>query len=518
MKRIRISWKIVLLTFSVLVVLLGSLALWMDITIKSMMRIRPSLSSTNDIDYGFTYFFRNNEHSTFTFYVDIPRPISFSSWNRNLSGFNELIIQNDKGNQVAKWKIRNNEQHSEFLEKGNYTMVTKFNYSFLGGCIVAMNYILLKTPLLDTDLDGLPDKTEEEYGTDILKQDSDLDNLTDYEEIRKYLTNPLDSDSDGDGISDSDWDERREYTYSIQAIVDLRSPFSLEEMQDFYQDVRIIKKPSNDVTRFEVILYPEAREILNPALFKPKSTKYTTPTFTKNYSTAIQDKLRVLIENSATDLEAALRIISYLKKETRYIAIDETLGYSTDLPLNFSMYLTSEGELIKKGLGEISHTSMAEIEKHVLFANSMFEYGIHGACGSKSTLRGAMLRSVGLEEKTIFTIPLLYYFENDSTEVKLKDQYWNDKYVSIPKDKPIGADHFFNIVKIGARWIRIDNTIMNGANIHGGNALCIKILEQHDILEDDFTDYWSNDWLERRPYKYISIIEQEAQKIWDGGN
>jgi hypothetical protein len=123
-----------------------------------------------------------------------------------------------------------------------------------------------------------------------------------------------------------------------------------------------------------------------------------------------------------------------------------------------------------------------------------------------------MLRSVGLEEKIIVTIPLLYFYENDGTEVKLKDQYWDETFVSIPKDETSAADHFFNMVKIGARWIRVDYTIMNGANIFNKNSLYIKILEQHEILEDDFTQYWTYEtWRKKRPYKYVSIIEQEAR-------
>jgi len=381
----------------------------------------------------------------------------------------------------------------------------------MGSCIVAVNYMTSKTSLPDTDLDGLPDKTEREYKTNPTKQDTDADGLTDYEEIQKYLTNPLEADSDGDGISDFDWNERREYTYSIQAIVDLRPPFTLEEMQDFYQDVQILEELADDVTRFEVVLYPEDREIVNPAPFKPTNNEYTAPTLTKNYSAVMQNELGDLVKEASTDLEATLKILRYFPEKTRYIEIDNDLGYSTDLPLNFSMHLTPEGELIKKGLGEPSHIPMEEIEKHVLFADSMFEYGTHGACGSTSTLRGAMLRSVGLEEKMIVTIPLLYFYENDRTEVKLKDQYWDKMVASIPKDETSAADHFFNMVKIGTRWIRADYTIMNGANIFNKNSLYIKILEQHEILEDDFTRYWTYEtWREKRPYKYVSIIEQEA--------
>jgi hypothetical protein len=478
---------------------------------KSYDQVRPSISDTHDRDYGFTYPFRNDEAATFSFYVDTPRAIAFSTWARNLWGYNEIMIQNDKGDEVARWKIKHKAQHSAFLEEGDYTLVTKFNHSFMGSCIVAVRVMASKTPLLDTDLDGLPDKTEAEYGTAIAKQDTDADGLSDYEEIRKYRTNPLESDSDGDGIGDADWDERREYTYSIQAIVDLRPPFTLEAMQDFYQDVRIVKALDDDVTRLEVILYPEAREIINPAPFAPKTSPYTAPTFTKNYTPAMQKELGALVEDAATDLAATRQILRYFRKHTRYIGLVDDLGYATDLPLNFGMHLTAEGDLIKKGLGDPSHTPMDEIEKHVLFADTMFEYGTHGACGSTSTLRGAMLRAVGLEEKTIVTIPLLYFYENDGTNVALKDRYWDERFVAIPQDETAAADHFFNMVKIGARWIRVDYEIMNGAHISNGNALYIKILEQHEILEDDFTQYWTYEtWREKRPYTYVSILEQEA--------
>ena len=512
MKRITRHWKIILIALALPVILLIGLNLWMVMTMKSFEQVRPSISSKSDMEKGFSYPSRNSEHPTFSFYVDNPGEMAFSGWERNLWGYNEIIIQDDAGSEVVRWRIRGNEEHAEFLNEGNYMLVTKFNNSLFGACIVAVNFMLSKVTLPDTDLDGLPDEIELAYKTDIGNQDTDTDGLTDYEEIRKYLTDPIESDSDGDGIDDSDWDERREYTYSIQAIVDLRPPFTLEEMQDFYQDVRMIEELGDDYTRFEVILYPKVREIINPAPFDPKDNQYTAPTFTKNYSAAMQDQLGDLVKDALTDLEATLRIIRYLRAETRTIEIDKDLGYSTDLPLDFCMHLNPEGELIKKGLGEISHTSMEEIESYVLFADSMFERGTRGACGSTSILRGAMLRSVGLEEKLIFTIPMLYFYENDGTKVKIKDEYRDEEYTMLPKGIPAIVDHFFNMVRIGTRWIRVDHAIMNGTNIYNKQGLYLKLLEQHEILEDDFTQYWNDEttWCEKRPYKYVSIIEQEA--------
>src|SRR5699024_7507015 len=54
----------------------------------------------------------------------------------------------------------------------------------------------------DFDKDGLSNLKETDIGTNPALVDSDGDNLTDYEEIYKYKTDPLLIDSDSDGASD----------------------------------------------------------------------------------------------------------------------------------------------------------------------------------------------------------------------------------------------------------------------------------------------------------------------------
>jgi hypothetical protein len=59
-------------------------------------------------------------------------------------------------------------------------------------------------PRGDSDGDGIGNTDEDFYGTDKHKVDTDDDGLNDYDELFKYLTNPLEADSDFDGISDYD--------------------------------------------------------------------------------------------------------------------------------------------------------------------------------------------------------------------------------------------------------------------------------------------------------------------------
>jgi hypothetical protein len=85
--------------------------------------------------------------------------------------------------------------------------------------------------------------------------DSDGDGLSDFQEIHKYQTNAQKKDSDGDGSPDSDWHERREYTYSVRSVVKIMRPCNLEAINDDYQDARVLSE-TKDYVELEVIHYP----------------------------------------------------------------------------------------------------------------------------------------------------------------------------------------------------------------------------------------------------------------------
>jgi len=56
----------------------------------------------------------------------------------------------------------------------------------------------------DADNDGLNNAEEAVWGTDPLVTDTDIDGLTDGQEVNTYSTDPTDSDSDNDGLTDGD--------------------------------------------------------------------------------------------------------------------------------------------------------------------------------------------------------------------------------------------------------------------------------------------------------------------------
>jgi len=56
---------------------------------------------------------------------------------------------------------------------------------------------------IDSDNDGLIDTGEDGVGTNKNSADTDADGVSDFDEIKKWKTNPLNSDTDGDNYLDS---------------------------------------------------------------------------------------------------------------------------------------------------------------------------------------------------------------------------------------------------------------------------------------------------------------------------
>lgn len=362
----------------------------------------------------------------------------------------------------------------------------------------------------DADQDGLPDGLELELGTASDRPDTDEDGLSDYLEVRKYRTDPLLPDSDGDGAPDYEWAERREYAYTIQAVLLLRPPFRIPNMNDFYQDARVLETLSDNVTKVEVVLYPEAEAMINPAPYRPELSAAhpdTAPTYTKNYSAAMQASVRQLTKDATTDAQATVRILQQFDK-FKTLRPMEDLGYQSALPIHFSIFRDANGQIVERGLAEVTGDySLDEVKARDLFADSMYQLGVHGACSSSASLRGAMLRAAGLPERTILTIPLIYYYQSDQTEIRLKDEL-NIGYPNVTGN--LIADHFFHEVLLGNQWVRVDYGVDTGILVFGQKPY-LKLLTCADQTDFDFTQYWNFDtWQTKRPYQYVSVIEQAA--------
>ncbi|MBN2170471.1 MAG: transglutaminase domain-containing protein [Candidatus Krumholzibacteriota bacterium] len=360
-------------------------------------------------------------------------------------------------------------------------------------------------PLADADGDGLPDAVERDRGTDPHRSDTDGDGLDDYLEIHKHGTDPLRADSDGDGLPDACWEERAEYAPAILAVLDLRPPFDLEAMNDFHQDARALEGLDGDVTRVAVRLYPAARHLLNPAPYAPDTSEATRPTYAKDWTEAMRRAARARADGAPTDLAALLAVLPMVR-EHRHLDLVADLGLDTDLPVHFHVHRDAAGAVRDAPFPASATHAKAEVLASVLFASGMFEGQTRGDCGSTSILRGALLRAAGLPERTILTIPLIYWYEGEDPRVELPEA-WIRGWIALPDSGGVWiADHFFNEVRIGRRWVRVDGTIRNDVMMWGDRP-GVKIAAVDDPTELDLRRFWRYEtWREARPYRLVSAV------------
>lgn len=119
-----------------------------------------------------------------------------------------------------------------------------------------------KLGIIDKDGDGVSLITEREQGTSDGLEDSDGDEVSDYEEIHFWLTDPTKSDTDGDGKSDGEEMQSKRSPTGSQVLTGLP-----------VNSYRLPRGATNVVRLFtNNPLYPVSEEIWSPAVDINKPT------------------------------------------------------------------------------------------------------------------------------------------------------------------------------------------------------------------------------------------------------
>ena len=322
--------------------------------------------------------------------------------------------------------------------------------------------------VLDLDKDGLENEFEAELGTNPKSTDTDGDGLSDYDEYCKYRTDPTKKDSDGDGKPDGNWQERREYAYSIRAICEIRSPSSLEMINDLYQDARPIEKKAtlDDAKVVEVLIFPFATAHVYPQPFPKerldsKSKQYVQPTASMNFSSKMKEDITNIVHGAATDVEAIEKMLRWMNGETSLVR---------EMPHWEYLYIIDGDIVWHQSLGS-SERDKQFLETNFL-GDSMFKNKVHGTCSSTAILRGTMFRAAGLPTRLIQTLPLMTRYSEDPEPLadQLRMRAMAKGYDWGPGNG--GANHTYNEVFLNNRWVRVDNSI--GTSPFVGDKLFVK--------------------------------------------
>lgn len=298
--------------------------------------------------------------------------------------------------------------------------------------------------------------------------DSDRDGLSDFHEVHKHFTDPRKADSDGDGTPDGDWLERREYAYTVRAVVHVMKPVTLDELTDDFQDARLLDE-SDTHAELEVILYPfgtaheqleaddgwrkPARE-LKPWL-EPGPTSDWTPELRKRITADLAADGIDLARLS--DREAVEKVSDWLLRRAEYH--DGFSSFITAFDERGRPYVPDE----LRGSVEANAGRGLTLEEQwarEVSAAGMYEHRTRGSCTSSAIYLSGCLRAAGIPTRTVLCIPLVD--ANDERERKLLQLGLSNPRVraiaAAAAEAGIGSwsSHTFNEVWVGGRWRRLN--------------------------------------------------------------
>ncbi len=299
--------------------------------------------------------------------------------------------------------------------------------------------------------------------------DSDRDGLSDFQERHKYGTNPESKDSDGDGIPDGDWQERREYTYTIRTVIQVMPTYDKETLNDDFQDCRVLHETEQYI-ELEVLHYPLntcAQEIEGRKDWKRSAramNSYTKAGVTTNFDKSMQrDLIKQLKE---ADIDVAILTDKEIVEQVSVWAlghaksIQKTCAWSVDFDTEgqpvIPAALTSKFQNSK---GESSWTDAEQFE-HELYGKGMFENGTRGTCTTSANYLTTVLRAVGIPTRSIVTIPAVD--ASDPRNMEMVEQRLTNHVVrakileGLRSLKDSFAAHTYNEVWLDGRWRRLN--------------------------------------------------------------
>ena len=334
--------------------------------------------------------------------------------------------------------------------------------------------------------------------------------LSDCSEHVKYKTNLLKVDSDGNGIPDNNCTESRKNTYKVHVVMKIREPFKLKEMNDSYQDVRVVEcRDKNGYTTIDANIYPGTHVCLTPSAYPLKDLPeelqaYTRPGIATNYDLKMREEVKKIVKeaNATTDVQAVESILKWVNDETR------SYPPPYDIAEVYYTYLDHGEVKVRNYHFEIPVNIL--LRTHY-FAASMFRERVHGSCSSIATLKCAMIKAAGIPCRLIWIIYPIYYHEMQKEppyQKKLRC-LWDCSNCSFElksTDDAPSENHAYLEVYLGKRWVRVDEDI----DIYNQTprCLCLKILSVADWSEVDFSKTWPVDWISDRPY-YTQLIEDQ---------
>jgi hypothetical protein len=328
--------------------------------------------------------------------------------------------------------------------------------------------IIVRQPADVLDADKPDERTMRLPAPPAADADRDGDGLSDYQERNKYLTHVDRSDSDGDGKPDGDWNERREFAYSVRVVLRVVPPVCEETLCDDYQDGRVLSRTER-YTEIEVILYPfntnqEAiAENSNWRNDTPAMRPYLAPGPSTNWDDGMRrDLLKALAAEGhdlgrMTDRQAAQTVATWTLKHTR--SHSHFNGFHVRFDGDSPSVVPGREQSVLGDRIDPSYSIRDQLEREVL-GREMFYHRMRGTCTSSAILLTTTLRAADIPARMILCTPLVDASGGDNLDL-VRSGISNHRVRQILIDalEPLrnsNASHTFNEVYVGGRWRRLN--------------------------------------------------------------
>lgn len=345
--------------------------------------------------------------------------------------------------------------------------------------------------------------------------DSDGDGLPDFQERHKYRSDPHRADTAGTGTSDGDPKQRREFTYSVRAVMRLMPPYRLAAMNDDYQDARLLRQ-TEDYAEVEVVCYPlntNSDDLASQGDWNrgdARMAEYLEPGVTTNWDAAMRRDLLEALKKDGIDPDH-LTHRELVEQVSRWLYARST--YQTMFCTHFVRFSGGRPAVLP-GLEaaferEKGHPAWSVDEQfaHELLGKEMFYRKTHGSCTSAATYQATVLRALGIPTRIIVAAPIIDASDPDQVEMARKNLSHNVvrstvEYATLAM-KNSYSNHTFLEVFVGGRWRRLNYNNLR-QNILDSNylGLMVHVHTFRDLSEADLAATWG---------KRYALGERDAQ-------
>ena len=298
--------------------------------------------------------------------------------------------------------------------------------------------------------------------------DDDNDGLSNFAEKHKYLTDPDNADTDGDGIPDGDWNERREYQYTIRSVVQVMRPVTAEFLNDAFQDVKILDATEQYV-ELEVFHYPfntVASTIQGDPNWRRNTAsmrRWVRPGPSSDWTPEMQSELKRQLSADGIDIDRLddRQIVEQVSKWLcdRAAYVDGFTTFITGWDDSGNPYIPDGfDEAIARELKKSGLTLEQHWQREVS-AKGMFHHKTHGSCTSSAIYLNGCLKAMGIPTRTVYCIPII-----DASDEREFDLLRNVKQPAVRSHlvaalrglKQSWSSHTLNEVYVGGQWHRLN--------------------------------------------------------------